>query len=160
MIRSWKAGSQAAPHTVVICRNVSLTLLPAGASSLNVWRESKLALLDYPFSFFSGTNPFLRVSKKSSSHVCVQFQTDMSDIYLSWIAADAFHSTVSLTNDAPCPNTKRCHSSLFDSLNTSQHICVSSVYMQIWSRKINSLDLKVTFSVIGKQSELGLLVGW
>lgn len=52
IIRSWKAESLAVPHTVVICRNVSLMLLPPGASSLNVWRESKLAFLDYPFFFF------------------------------------------------------------------------------------------------------------
>lgn len=30
--------------------------------------------------FFSGTIPFLRVSNKSSSHGCIQFQPDMSVI--------------------------------------------------------------------------------
>lgn len=90
----------------------------------------------------------------------------MSDISLSWIAADAFHSTVSLTNNVRQHKMRHCHSSLLDSLNTGKDICASSVAMQIWIREINSLDLNMMLSVIGKQLavsfrmwEFGLFTG-
>lgn len=42
--------------------------------------ENLLFWIILSFFFFSATIPFLRVSNKSSSDGCIQFQPDMSDI--------------------------------------------------------------------------------
>lgn len=150
-----KCGDIGSSQSCHIWRYVSPLPLPPGRQQLQLLEAVETCFSGLPlFSMHKCLFVCVCVSNNSSSHVYIQFQINMSDISLSWIAVGVFHSTVFLTKDVQHHNINRRHSSALDSLSTSQEICQASVYTQIRIHEINSLDLNLLVGILVKDAKI------